>query len=896
MPRILGLRRIVRPREGRSGADLDEIDAELRFHLDCRVDELTAGGMSQTDARAVALREFGEVARYRHDVVAIDHRFSRETHMRELAESIWSDVQHAARGLRSQPGFAAVAVITLALGIAATTSVFSAVDGVLLRPLPYPEANRIMHVGERDLDRPSPGGTTSYDNFNDWRASTHSFSALGIVSTWAPTLTGHGDPVRARVARVSSELFDVFHVTPALGRRIEPRDNAVGAADVALLSYDLWRTRFGGDRNIVGQTIELNFTPARVVGVLPEGLRGPGRLDRPIWMNFVNDTSDGRSGRSKDVYGLLRPNATVRQAQGELTALSRQLALTYPKDDKGLTAVVDPLINIVVGDVERPLYMLVGASLLVLLIACANLSNLLLTRGLGRRREIAVRAALGASRARIARQLVTESAVLALAGCVAGVLIARVAVNVLRALGPAVFASRPPTIDGAVLAATVLVSAFTTLLVGLVPAFRLAPRNPQLALRDAGARVAGNTGTRTRTALAVTQLALAMVLLSTSLLVIKSFVRLLGVDPGIRTDHMLTMEITLPAARYDGKRSTLFYQQLADRLRAMPAVRDVAFTSLVPLSGNYDTFGITKIAGAPDRSGSDAAEADRFVVSPSYFHTEGVRLLRGRLLNDDDRFDSPLVCVVDEAFARRIFGTTNPIGRRMQLFQRAGERLGEFHPASDGYATIVGVVTHVQSLALDSYSPGQVYTSDVQYPWRWSAVLVHTVGDPLAFAPTVTRAVHELDPQQPVDDVASLDDYLRDSVRAHRFTLALLGAFAAAAILLAAIGLYGVVAYGASQRRREFGIRMALGAQRRDIARRVLSESARIALAGAVIGVAGALVAGQLVASLLFEVSPRDAGVLASVCAALLGVAIAASVVPARRATSVDAAEVMRAD
>jgi putative ABC transport system permease protein len=356
------------------------------------------------------------------------------------------------------------------------------------------------------------------------------------------------------------------------------------------------------------------------------------------------------------------------------------------------------------------------------------------------------------------------------------------------------------------------------------------------------------------------------------------------------------MEITLPEARYGGTRSTVFYQQLARRVEAMPGVRSAAFTSLVPLSGNYDTFGITKIAGQPDRAGSDAAEADRFVVSPSFFRTTGVRLLRGRLLNDDDRFDAPLVCVVDETFAQRIFGTSDPIGQRMQLFERAGERMGESHANAHSYATIVGVVSHVRSLSLDASSPGQVYTSDVQYPWRWSAILVHTTGEPLAFAPAVSRAVHELDPQQPVDDVASLDDYLRDSVRGRRFTLMVLGAFAATAMLLAAIGLYGVVAYGVSQRRREFGIRMALGAGRRQIARNVVAEGARLALVGAAFGLIGALAAGQLIAALLFEVNPRDLGVLASVCGALALLAVAASVVPARRATSVDAAEVMRAD
>src|SRR6185437_8822195 len=336
-----------------------------------------------------------------------------------------------------------------------------------------------------------------------------------------------------------------------------------------------------------------------------------------------------------------------------------------------------------------------------------------------------------------------------------------------------------------------------------------------------------------------------------------------------------------------------FYQQLADRLRAMPGVRGVAFTSLVPLSGNFDTFGISKIAGEPERAGADAPYADRYVVSPSYFSVMGVRLLRGRLLDVQDRFDAPLVCLVDAVFARRVFGDKDPIGRRMELFEREGEPTGP-NAQADHFATIVGVVSNVKTMGLDVESVGQVYTSDVQYPWRWSSLIVHTAGDPLAFTPTVRRVVHDLDAEQPVDDIASLGDYLRDSLRARQFVLALLGAFAAAAIVLAAIGLYGVIAYGVSQRRREFGIRIALGGGRRDIARRVLREGAQLALAGSALGILGALGLGKTMSSILFDISPRDTGTLAIVALMLIAIALAACLVPARRATRVDPAEVLR--
>ncbi|HEX8945923.1 MAG TPA: ABC transporter permease [Gemmatimonadaceae bacterium] len=883
MARIPGLRRILRAADARSGASASAIDDELRFHIESRVDELVARGTPEAEARLIAQRDFGDWNRYRADVLTIDHHYAREIRMRDFVDSVLNDSRHAVRMLRNQPAFTAVSVVTLALGIAATTTVFSAVNGVLLRPLPYADANRIVHIGEREIARSEPGGTTSYDNFADWQRLARSFTTMGIVATSAPTLTGRGDPVRVPVALVSAEMFDVFHVKPSLGRGIVPSDNVASAPPVLVLDYDLWRTRFGGDPTVIGQTVALNFVSAKVVGVLPRGFIGTGRMNRQIWSNFVNDTSDGRTGRSKDVYALLRPGVTLEQAQAEMAQISKQLEASYPQADKGETAVVDRLVDRIVGDVRRPLILLLAASLLVLLIACANLSNLLLARGMSRRRELAVRVAVGAGRGRIVRQLLTESLLLAAIGCVAGVLVARLAMSSLAALGPPVFASRPPELDLRVLLTAMTVSVATTLLFGLLPALRIAPREPQAALRESGARVTGGAG-KTRTTLATAQLSLAVILLSASALVVKSFVRVLEVDSGIRSDHLLTMQITLPRARYDSSRSTIFYDQLARRLRAVPGVRSVAFTSLVPFSGDFDRIGITKIAGEAERVGADAARGDRYVVSPSYFATMGIRLLRGRIPTEEDRFDAPLVCVVDEVFAKRIFGDRDPIGRRMDL------------PARDGYATIVGVVSHVKTYGLDVASPGQIYMSDVQYPWRWSALVVRTTGDPLAFASVATHAVHELDADQPVDDINSMDRLMSSLLRARRFTLTVLSAFAAVAIVLAVVGLYGVIAYGATQRRREFSVRIALGAQRRQIARIVVGEGARIAVAGVLIGIVGALATARLLSSLLFDVDPHDAGVLSAVVAGLSVVAMMACVVPARRATRVDAAEVLRGD
>jgi putative ABC transport system permease protein len=881
MPRIPGLRRLFRLRlPGR--VNLSEIDDELRFHIETRADELSARGMTQRDAHATALREFGNVTQYRNDVAAIDHQYAREQRMRLFIESVIDDLRYAWFALRAHPGFSLLAVFTLMMGIGATTSVFSVVRGVLLRPLPYANAERIVHVGERDIARPGRGGNTSFDNFTDWQRMSQSFAAMGLFNTWQPTLTGRGEAVRVEVAGVTAGIFDVFNARPFLGRTFVASDNANGAAAVVVVSYDFWRTRLGADSTAIGQKILLNFAPAEVVGVLRADVSAPGSLNRPIWFNFSDDT-DGRAGRSKAAYALLKPGVTVDQAQDEMRRLSAQLAEQYPKENKGSTAVVALVGDRIIGDLRRPLYMMLGASFLVLLIACANLSNLLLTRGVMRSRELAVRVALGAGRGRIVRQLLTESVVLAAIGCAGGIIVATLATGQLLRMGPALFATRPPSMDLGVLAGAVAISVFTTLLFGLVPALRSAPRDPQATLR-ASSRGGGGQTARVRTVLAVAQLSLAVVLLSVSTMVITSFMRVVRVEPGIRGDHLLTASMNVPRARYDSSKSVAFYNRVAERVGGLPGVEAVAFTSLIAFSGDYDRIGIARIAGEPEHSGSDAPEGDRYIVTPSYFETMGVKLVKGRLFTADDRYDGSVVCLVDEVFARRTWGDVDPIGKQMQL------------PMRTEYATIVGVVTHVKTYGLEVESPGQIYMSNAQYPWRWMSIAVRTTGEPMALVPTLTRVVQELDPDQPVSTPATMEAMMGDLLRARQFTLTLLTTFAGIAIALAVIGLYGVIAYGVSQRRREFSIRMALGARQRQIARMVVGEGGRIALIGAALGALGALAASRLVSTLLFEVNVRDVALLTVVSAGLVAVAMLACVLPARRATAVQPADVLRGD
>jgi putative ABC transport system permease protein len=877
MNRIAGLRRFFRH-------DRSDIELEIAFHIETRADDLARLGIDRAQAYQQAVAEFGDVKRYHSETARIDRERAREVRMKELLQSVGSDLAYAARTLRRSPGFTVVAVLTLALGIGATVAVFSAVSGAILRPLPFPNAERIVHVGEREIGQPGIGSTTSADNAYDWYAMSKSFSAFGLYRTFSMTLTGAGDPTRIDVAEVTPGMFEVFGVRPIMGRAIVHADTGVGVLTVAnaVVSHDFWRSRLGADPNVVGREIQMNFNPVRIVGVLPPGFHGPQRLDRPVWLNFVNDTSEGRSGRSKNVFALLKPGVTRQQAQHEMTAIARELETRWPRYNKDMTAIVDDASRIVYGDIKRPLYLLLGASLLVLLIACANISNLLVARGVARGREVAVRAALGAARARITRQMLTESFVLAALGAGLGVALAFAAVTTLGTLGPEVFESRPPVVDGRVLAAALALTLASTFVFGLLPALRTT--RPQLyeTLRQSG-RVAGG-GSRTRSALALAQFALAVMLLSASALVLKSFVRVMNVEPGVRTEQMLYGDVWLPRARYDSSRSTAFYTQLETRLLATPGVRAVGFASQVPMSGNFDRIGISRIGGRPQLAGNEAPEADRYVVSPSYFRTMGIRLVAGRYLSPDDRYENAPVAVVDELFARRAFGTADPIGQTMKL------------PIRAEMATVVGVVSHVKTYGLDVASPGQIYMSNAQYPWRWLAAVVHTSGDAAAFAPTLSRVVREVDPDQPVANVTTIEGALDRLLRQRRFTVTLLAAFASVAIVLAAIGLYGVIAYGVTQRRRELGVRMALGAPAQAIGRMVVAEGGRIALIGTVIGSVAALAGGRVLSTLLFEVQPNDPLVFTAVALGLVGVALLACLVPARRAMQVDAAEVLRGD
>jgi putative ABC transport system permease protein len=883
MGRSSGFRRYLRLDLRRAARLDDDIDAELRFHVESRVDDLVARGMRADVARETALREFGDVQRITGACHDIGRQRERDTRIKEWLASVADDAAFGWRSLRRAPGFATVAVLTLALGIGATSAIFSVVSAVLLRPLPYADGSRVVHIGEAERIRSGVGGTTSYPNFDDWRHASRSFTAMAMYDGWNPTLTGLGEPTRIKASDVTASVFDVLRVAPVLGRPILTADNEPGAEPVVLISHGLWRARFGGDPAVIGRTIALGARPMPIVGVLPAGLRGPPELDGEVWGNFVPDARDGRGGRSKDVIARLKPRVSLEAARAEMRAIAARLEKAYPQHNNGMTVIVDPIRELFVGGVEKPLLLLMGASMLVLLIACANLSGLLVARGVARTREFAIRAALGAGSARAVRQLLTESLLLAMLGGVAGVLLASWATRALVRLAPAAVREQGVSLDARVLAFATLVTLSAGILFGLVPAIRAGRVELQAALKE-GARGARGTGARLRGGLVVAQLALAVTLLADAGLLLRSFAELQRVEPGIRPDRMLTFSLDLPGARYPDKaQQSAFFERLARDLAATPAVQAVAVSSILPFHGNFDRIAV-EIEGSPKLQGALMPEGDRYIVNTGYFAAMGIPLERGRAFSSADRYETPLVAVVDEVFARRAFAGRDPIGVRMKL------------PGRDSLATIVGIVGHVKHYGLDQESGGQIYMSHLQYPWRWMSVAVRAAGSPLLLAPAAKRTVRSLDPTLAVYGVGTMDEHMAELGQGRRFVLTLLGVFAAVAIVMAAVGLYGVIAYSVTQRRQEIGIRVALGARVADVTRLVLRQGAALTVAGVVLGLGAAMAGGRLVAGLLFGVGARDPVVFGAVAMVLAVVALAASYVPARRAAAVDPVEVLRGE
>lgn len=854
-----------------------EVDDEIAYHLEMVVEQLMQKGWPEAQAREEATRQFGDVARVRHEVRNLVATRTRSEQRANVVDDARHDVRFAFRQLMAAPVFALVAILTIGLGTGATSAIFSVVHAVLLRPLPYQDADRIVLIGEsgnpaeRDARK-----TTSYPNYLDWQQRARSFEAMALFDGWSPTLTGLGMPERLQGSIVTSEIFTVFRLQPVVGRAMLPSDNVPGGPRSVWISEAFWRGRLNGAPDVIGKAITLNGNAREIVGVLP-AFEAPGdQVGADVWIPNYPDPADSRGGRYLNVTARLKPGVTLAQAQADMADITSQLQREYPDNMKGMHAVVFPLRALVVGGNTRgPVLLLMVASALVLLIACANTSNLLIARGSYRARELAIRMALGTSRGRLTRQLLTESLVLAGLGATVGLLLAAAGLRFLVSLAPETIRAQGVTVNTTVLAFAVVSALLAAITFGIVPALRATQGNLQQTLREDGRGSTATRAQRLRGALAVMQLSLALALLLGASLLLRSFANMLSIDPGIHGERLLTMSLALPGAKYDGEAMPRFYEDLVDRARGTPGIEAAAVVSTLPFSGDWDHIavdtGATRTVPA-----SDLPEGDRYIVSASYFRTMGVQLRQGREFSAGDHFNAPRVAIVDEVFARKVARDGNAVGVRLGV------------PGSDSMATIVGIVNNVRHDGLDVVSRGQIYVSQNQYPWRWMSLVARTHGEPAAQAAPLRAVVHSIDPDLAVYDVKAMHAMMAERTAPRRFVLALLGSFAAIALLLASVGLYGVIAYTTAQRQREFAIRLALGASPRSLLRLVLSEAVRLSLIGVPLGLFLTLASARYLRALLFDVSPLDPGAVLLATGLLAGTVLFATSIPAIRAARVD--------
>jgi putative ABC transport system permease protein len=798
------------------------------------------------------------------------------------------DLRLACRMLTKAPAFTALVVVILGLGIGVNTAIFSIVYAVALKPLPFPEPSRLVSVEGGRSSSSDPA--LAYPDFVDFHQQATSFERMGGYAGGAVTLTGYGEADGLDASFVTGEFFQTLGVQPLTGRPFTVSDNVKGAAPVAILSEGLWRRRFAADPAILGRGITLDSTGFTVVGVMPASFEFPYQVDRPeIWLPmaadpFVAGLMDGRGASFMNAVGRLRPGVTAAQAAGELAAIAARLAQQYPTSNAGRTVTAVPLRDDIVGDYRRGLVLLLGAVGVVLLIACANVANLLLARGAARQKEMAIRIALGAGRVRLIRQLLIESLALSIAAGIVGVILAMWGIAALVAATPLEIPRlQAARIDTVVLTFTTLVSMATGIVFGVAPALQLSRPDHGDALNDAGRGSSGASAARTGRALVVAEIALSLVLLSGAGLLVRSFLHLQRVEPGFTPQRAATMQLLLPGSRYpDQQAQVRFFRQLADRAASAPGVRSAAVATTLPMSGSNLGAGFT-IDGRPLANPADRPTAAGFAISPDYLATMGIPLVRGRAFTAHDDENAPPVAIINEAMARRFWPGEDPIGRGLSSYGGVSRE-------------VVGVVGDVKTRELSEAAGPQLYTPFPQTPWPFLAVVARTDGDPAALTATLRQAVAAVDPDLAAGDVRTIDDYLTQAVATPRFNATLIAGFAALALFLAGCGLYGVMSYSVAQRTREIGIRMALGAQPTDVRGMVVSQALRMGVTGLVIGVFAALAAARLLAGLLFDISPSDPATLATVCGMLLSVVLVAAYFPARRATRVDPMVALRSE
>jgi len=861
-----------------------EIQEELHSFQAASVEEKTRRGMSREAALRAARAEAGSAESVRQKVWAAGWE--------SAADSLWQDLRYAVRMLAKSPGFTAIAVLTLALGIGANAAIFSLVNAVLLTPLPYANPAQLVDVSAAKAG--VVGAGVSYPAFVELRDHSRAFTSVAGLAGHALTLTGRGEPADVSTLAVTPEFFSLFGTKPLLGRALSPQDGERGAAPVVVLSEQLWRSRFGADPGIAGTSITLDQRAFTVVGIMPGGFRTPFfNQTEQVWIPLLQDPLfSGWLTRPPQEHWLpviarLRAGVSPDQARAELQTISAGLVGQFPAE-KGWGIAIEPLQQVIVGDVKEPLLLLLSAAGLVLLIACANIANLLLARATSRSREIAVRIALGASQRRIARQLLTESAILGLLGGVTGVLLAWWSVSALTSLLPTGLTQlRSIRVDGSVLGFAFVLSLAASVFFGLAPVLHTTRSDPQANLKE-GSRAGDARGSqRARSFLAAAEVAVAMVLLVGAGLLLRSFARLLSVSPGFETENMVKAEISLPRFQYSGPEQwTAFSNELMKRLQAKPGLQDSAIGIPLPILNNSVNLPFA-IAGNPPVEQGTTDTANYVAASPRYFHVMGISLVRGRLFSEEDSATTPSVALISEALAKRYFPGENPLGRQL---------IFGFPPHGDVSREIVGVVADIHDVSIASNPGPMMYVPFAQVPFWGCEVVVRSHLRAAEIAAAIRTETHNIDKNLPVTDIESFPEAMHASVAEPRFRTMLLGMFSAIALLLAAIGIFGVISFSVSRRTREIGVRMALGATPASIRHLVLGESAKLVLFGLAAGIPAALILTHFLSALLFGITPTDPLTFIAVALLLMLVALVAAYLPARRAILIDPMAALRCE
>jgi putative ABC transport system permease protein len=808
-------------------------------------------------------------------------------------EAILQDFRYGLRRLLTSPGFSALVIITLALGIGANTAIFSVVNALLLRPLPYNQPNELVtieHVYPSLDDMHAP---VSARGFQTYRDETSSFSAVAVRTGTALNLTGLGEPERLIGTRASADYFRAYGAQPAIGRVFLPEEDQPGAARVAVISDGFWKRRLGADPKVLGRTITLNDEPYQVIGVMPSGFRDFASRDTEVWVPVALTPDQLTGGFTNEFLGLtarLRPGVSITTAQAEMTQLGDRLKAEFPDQfPPDWHLEVTTLAEKATGDVRAPLLILLGSVGFVLLIACANVANLLLARAAGRLKEVSVRLALGARRWQIIRQLMSESLLLGVVGGALGLAIAYLGVKALVAFAPPQLAVLDTVaMDGKVMLFTLATSVFTGFIFGLAPALQSTRANVNDSLRDGGrGAVSDRSGQALRRVFVVAEFALALTLLAGAGLLIRSYDRLASVDPGFDTANLLTFDIALPATKYDNDTARIqFFDRALAAIGQVPGVRGVGAVSVLPFGGGWSTGSFT-VEGYTPPENQAGPWGDIRIVNEDYAQAMGIELKRGRFLQASDRMGGQDVVVVDEVMAERYWPGADPIGKRIT-----------FDSPSDSasWIDVVGVVAHTAQEGLDAERRVQLYFSYRQAGIAFMSVAVRTTGDPNAAVPEVRRALTSVDADLPLANVSTMERLVADSMGSRRLSTALLGLFSALALLLAAIGIYGVIAHSVTQRTRELGVRMALGAGRPDVLRLVMTQGASIAAIGLVIGLGGAFALTRLMRSQLYQVDATDPVTFTAVAAVLVTVALLATLLPALRAMRLNPVQALRQD